>query len=235
MTIRCCSTSPSGATGTRTRWISPRPAARPGRSAPGACPAGRHQLHRGGLRTEREDRPRRSRGRGGGRLSLQVVDLRSISPLDLETLRAAALATGRVVVVHEATRYLGLGAGSPPRSPRSASTNSRRRCSGAGAYDMPYPPSRSSTSSCRTWIGAGRGRADARVPGNLRCRRHEPVPAAQQWPRSRSTRRGRRACWPPAGAGPPGARPVPVGTPALRCADADRPAPASSASKRVSE
>ncbi|MBA4602228.1 alpha-ketoacid dehydrogenase subunit beta [Thermoactinomyces mirandus] len=39
-----------------------------------------------------------------------LIDLRSLSPLDEETIIASAKKTGRVVIVHEAPRTLGLGA-----------------------------------------------------------------------------------------------------------------------------
>src|ERR1019366_7123393 len=40
----------------------------------------------------------------------EIIDLRSLWPLDLETLVASVRKTGRCVVVHEATRTNGLGA-----------------------------------------------------------------------------------------------------------------------------
>ena len=43
-------------------------------------------------------------------LSVEVVDLRSLSPLDLDTLEASVRKTGRLVVTHEAQRNGGLGA-----------------------------------------------------------------------------------------------------------------------------
>src|SRR5262249_57114680 len=42
--------------------------------------------------------------------SLEVLDLRSLSPLDMETLAASVRKTRRAVVVHEAPVFLGLGA-----------------------------------------------------------------------------------------------------------------------------
>jgi len=39
-----------------------------------------------------------------------VIDLRSLWPLDLDTLVASVKKTGRCVIVHEATRTNGLGA-----------------------------------------------------------------------------------------------------------------------------
>mgnify|MGYP002620538818 FL=1 len=41
---------------------------------------------------------------------LEVVDLRSLSPLDLDTITASVDRTGRCVVVHEAPTFAGLGA-----------------------------------------------------------------------------------------------------------------------------
>ncbi|HKT02101.1 MAG TPA: alpha-ketoacid dehydrogenase subunit beta [Rugosimonospora sp.] len=42
--------------------------------------------------------------------SLEVIDLRSLSPLDMEPVYASVRKTGRLVVVHEAPSNLGLGA-----------------------------------------------------------------------------------------------------------------------------
>jgi pyruvate/2-oxoglutarate/acetoin dehydrogenase E1 component len=43
-------------------------------------------------------------------ISCEVVDLRSVSPIDLDTVLASARRTNRIVVVHEAVRAGGLGA-----------------------------------------------------------------------------------------------------------------------------
>ena len=40
----------------------------------------------------------------------EVIDLRSLLPLDLETIAASVKKTGRCVIVHEATRTCGFGA-----------------------------------------------------------------------------------------------------------------------------
>lgn len=42
--------------------------------------------------------------------SLEVIDLRSVSPLDIDTLAASVERTGRLVVVHEAAGFAGFGA-----------------------------------------------------------------------------------------------------------------------------
>jgi pyruvate/2-oxoglutarate/acetoin dehydrogenase E1 component len=43
-------------------------------------------------------------------ISAEVIDLRTISPLDFSTILASVQKTGRVVIVHEAPRTLGIGA-----------------------------------------------------------------------------------------------------------------------------
>ena len=44
------------------------------------------------------------------KISVEVVDLRTLSPLDTETILASVQKTGRCVVIHEAPRTCGLGA-----------------------------------------------------------------------------------------------------------------------------
>jgi len=43
-------------------------------------------------------------------LSVEVVDLRTLAPLDLETVKGSVRKTGRCIVAHEATRTCGFGA-----------------------------------------------------------------------------------------------------------------------------
>jgi len=45
-----------------------------------------------------------------GDLDAEIIDLRSIVPLDIETIEASVRKTGRCVIVHEATRTAGFGA-----------------------------------------------------------------------------------------------------------------------------
>ncbi|MDP9144259.1 MAG: alpha-ketoacid dehydrogenase subunit beta, partial [Actinomycetota bacterium] len=45
-----------------------------------------------------------------GGISVEVLDLRTLSPIDHDGLVASARRTGRVVVIHEAPRTAGLGA-----------------------------------------------------------------------------------------------------------------------------
>jgi pyruvate dehydrogenase E1 component beta subunit len=74
--------------------------------------------------------------------SLEVVDLRSLSPIDWATLEASARRTGRVVVVHEASRTLGLGAEIAAQLAESCFYDLEAPVLRVTGYDTPYPPSR---------------------------------------------------------------------------------------------
>ncbi len=74
--------------------------------------------------------------------SLEVVDLRSLSPLDEATILGSARKTGRLVVVHEAPTFLGIGAEIAARVTEQASTRLEAPVLRVGGFNMPYPPSR---------------------------------------------------------------------------------------------
>ncbi|AEE46687.1 alpha-ketoacid dehydrogenase subunit beta [Cellulomonas fimi] len=73
-------------------------------------------------------------------ISVEVVDLRSLSPLDLDTLEDSVRRTRRLVVTHEAQRHGGLGA--------EIAASVTERCFDVLAapvarvtgFDVPYPP-----------------------------------------------------------------------------------------------
>jgi len=75
-------------------------------------------------------------------VSLEVVDLRSLSPLDTRTIDASVRKTGRVVVVHEAARSGGPGAelvaGIAERCFASLAAPPQR----VTGHDIPYPPAK---------------------------------------------------------------------------------------------
>ncbi len=74
--------------------------------------------------------------------SLEVVDLRSLVPLDVDTLVASVSKTGRLVVVHEAPEFLGMGAEIAARVTEQAFLSMEApvlRCTG---LDIPYPPAK---------------------------------------------------------------------------------------------
>ncbi len=74
--------------------------------------------------------------------SLEVVDLRSLSPLDVDTLAASVEKTGRLVVVHEAPTFLGMGAEIAARITERCFYSLQAPVLRVGGYDIPYPPSK---------------------------------------------------------------------------------------------
>ncbi|CAN5557246.1 alpha-ketoacid dehydrogenase subunit beta [soil metagenome] len=74
--------------------------------------------------------------------SLEVVDLRSLSPLDMDPVLASVRKTGRAVVVHEAVVNLGLGAELAARISEDAFYALESPVLRVGGFDTPYPPSR---------------------------------------------------------------------------------------------
>ncbi len=75
-------------------------------------------------------------------LDLEVIDLRTLSPLDLEPVHASVRRTGRAVVVHEASRTLGMGAEIAARVQEECFHSLEAPVLRVTGYDLPYPPSR---------------------------------------------------------------------------------------------
>ncbi len=75
-------------------------------------------------------------------VELEVVDLRSLSPLDLGPVVDSVRSTGRCVVVHEAQRTLGLGAEIAARVSEECFVHLEAPVRRVTGYDLPYPPSR---------------------------------------------------------------------------------------------
>ena len=74
--------------------------------------------------------------------SLEVIDLRTLSPLDLPTLTASVRKTGRVVIVHEAPTFGGLGGEIAARLSEDCFHHLEAPVIRVGGYNVPYPPSR---------------------------------------------------------------------------------------------
>jgi 2-oxoisovalerate dehydrogenase E1 component beta subunit len=72
---------------------------------------------------------------------LQVVDVRSLVPLDVDTLVAAVAATGRAIVVHEASVFGGMGAEIAAELLERAFYVLEAPVLRVGGFDIPYPPS----------------------------------------------------------------------------------------------
>ncbi len=74
--------------------------------------------------------------------SLEVVDLRSLSPLDFPTVFTSVRKTRRAVVVHEASSFVGLGAEISARLSEELYYEMEAPVLRVTGYDVPYPPSR---------------------------------------------------------------------------------------------
>jgi 2-oxoisovalerate dehydrogenase E1 component beta subunit len=78
----------------------------------------------------------------GERRSVEVIDLRSLSPLDMPTLIGSATKTGRVIVVHEAPTFVGLGAEIAAAISERCFHQLSAPVLRVGGYNTPYPPAR---------------------------------------------------------------------------------------------
>lgn len=75
-------------------------------------------------------------------ISLEVIDLRSLSPLDMNTVAASVRKTGRVVVTHEAAREAGVGAELVASITEQCFHHLETPPQRVTGHDIPYPPSK---------------------------------------------------------------------------------------------
>jgi pyruvate dehydrogenase E1 component beta subunit len=71
--------------------------------------------------------------------SVEVLDIRTLKPLDEDALLASAAKTGRVVIVQEAPRIAGFGAELAAILAEKAILNLRGPVLRVTGYDVPYP------------------------------------------------------------------------------------------------
>ena len=69
----------------------------------------------------------------------EIIDIRTIAPLDIDTLTASVNKTGRCVVAHEATRFGGFGAEIAARIQKECFYNLEAPISRIAGWDTPYP------------------------------------------------------------------------------------------------
>jgi pyruvate dehydrogenase E1 component beta subunit len=74
--------------------------------------------------------------------SLEVIDLRTLSPLDMAPVLESVRRTGRAVVTHEAHVNLGMGAEVSARITEQCFYSLEAPVLRVGGFDTPYPPSR---------------------------------------------------------------------------------------------
>jgi pyruvate dehydrogenase E1 component beta subunit len=75
-------------------------------------------------------------------IELEIIDLRSVSPLDTATVVESVQRTGRLIVVHEAPRSFGVAAELTARVTEQAFYSLEAPVLRVTGYDTPYPPSR---------------------------------------------------------------------------------------------
>ncbi|MCE0486753.1 alpha-ketoacid dehydrogenase subunit beta [Ornithinimicrobium sediminis] len=73
---------------------------------------------------------------------VEVVDLRSLSPLDLDVITASVAKTGRCVVVNEAQTFLGMSSELAALVQQECFYHLEAPVLRVGGYNIPYPPSR---------------------------------------------------------------------------------------------
>jgi len=74
--------------------------------------------------------------------SLEVIDLRTLSPLDLDPVYESVRKTGRAIVVHEAVVNLGMGSEIAARITEDCFHSLEAPVLRVGGFDTPYPASR---------------------------------------------------------------------------------------------
>ncbi|MFE7416075.1 alpha-ketoacid dehydrogenase subunit beta [Rhodococcus sp. NPDC057529] len=74
--------------------------------------------------------------------SVEVIDLRSLSPLDMDTIEASVRKTGRLVVTHEAPVFLGIGAEIAARVSERCFYHLEAPVLRVGGFAIPYPPAK---------------------------------------------------------------------------------------------
>ena len=75
-------------------------------------------------------------------IEAEVVDLRTLAPLDTATILASVRRTGRLVVVHEAPQTLGLGSEIAARIQEQCFWSLEAPVLRVTGFDVPYPPSK---------------------------------------------------------------------------------------------
>ena len=75
-------------------------------------------------------------------ISVEVIDLRSLSPVDFETVEASVRKTGRLVVTHEAQQHGGVGAEVAASITERCFFHLEQAPVRVTGFDVPYPPAK---------------------------------------------------------------------------------------------
>jgi pyruvate dehydrogenase E1 component beta subunit len=74
--------------------------------------------------------------------SVEVIDLRSLAPLDIDTVVESVSRTHRLVITHEAPSFLGVGAEIASQVAERCFYQMEAPVLRVGGFAVPYPPSR---------------------------------------------------------------------------------------------
>ena len=74
--------------------------------------------------------------------SIEVIDIRSLSPIDYPTLFASAQKTGRVVIAHEAPTNVSISSEIASRIAEQTFYSLEAPVLRVGGFDTPYPPAK---------------------------------------------------------------------------------------------
>jgi pyruvate dehydrogenase E1 component beta subunit len=72
-------------------------------------------------------------------VSIEVIDLRSLSPIDFETVEASVRKTGRLVITHEASQFAGIGAEIAASITERCFEYLQAAPARVTGFDVPYP------------------------------------------------------------------------------------------------
>ena len=75
-------------------------------------------------------------------LSIEVIDLRSLSPIDFDTVEASVRKTGRLVITHEAQQFGGIGAEIAASITERCFSHLEAAPARVTGFDVPYPPAK---------------------------------------------------------------------------------------------
>ncbi|MHB8513128.1 MAG: alpha-ketoacid dehydrogenase subunit beta [Actinomycetota bacterium] len=75
-------------------------------------------------------------------VSVEVIDLRSLTPLDIDTILTSVRKTGRAVIAHEASITCGVGGEIAARISEADFTSLEAPVLRVGGWDIPYPPAK---------------------------------------------------------------------------------------------
>jgi 2-oxoisovalerate dehydrogenase E1 component beta subunit len=69
----------------------------------------------------------------------EIIDVRTLAPLDVPTIAASVRKTGRCLIAHEATRFCGFGAELAATVQEECFYNLEAPIERVGGWDTPYP------------------------------------------------------------------------------------------------